>query len=256
MRYTRLSNTPDGINQDIPTGKTEKSKIITAFQIAATLVIFALGLVLGVVFVNTVDRTGAKSPASHCGDEGSISINTPADDDVPEVCFPSRLKQSVRHYPEFESAPPEAGSEPVWDALIPDGLGYIIHPDLSPNISVIAVFHQLHCLYLIRRAYYIPTPENQTKDFDTGIARHPHVGHCFDYLRLTLLCAADSTLEPTTEKVNGNPKWGFEKQCRDYESVKNWAEKRKAFDIRGSFVPFHFDDQDSHTTFFEDEDIA
>ena len=75
-------------------------------------------------------------------------------------------------------------------------------------------------------------------DFDVGIERHPHVGHCFDYIRLSLLCAADSNLEPKNENVNANPDWGFERQCRNYEEVKEWAETWRAFDIEGSFVPF------------------
>lgn len=95
--------------------------------------------------------------------------------------------------------------------------------------------------YLIRRAYYTSIPNTQGEDFDTGIERHPHVGHCFDYLRQSLLCSADSSLEPTDERVNGNPNWGFGKQCRDYENVKRWAEKWRAFDIEGSFVPFHLE---------------
>lgn len=95
--------------------------------------------------------------------------------------------------------------------------------------------------YLIRRAYYTSNSDAQGEDFDTGIERHPHVGHCFDYLRQSLLCSADSSLEPTNERVNGNPKWGFDKQCRDYEDVRRWAEKWRAFDIEGSFVPFHLE---------------
>lgn len=71
-----------------------------------------------------------------------------------------RLNQS------FANPPPESGgSEPVWDSLIPsmnpntlacsnetvldrllDGLGYVKHPDLAPDLSVISAFHQLHCL--------------------------------------------------------------------------------------------------------------
>lgn len=52
-----------------------------------------------------------------------------------------------------------------------------------------------------------------------------HIQHCFDYLRQTLMCAADTNLEvldPVTHVTSG---WGQPKQCRDYRSVVAWAEK-------------------------------
>ncbi|KAL5343833.1 hypothetical protein BJX70DRAFT_393255 [Aspergillus crustosus] len=248
MRYTIISSSPDEPQASLFTEKRVRRKEPSVFQIVSPIVLLAFGLILGIALERFHDTP--RTSTFHCGEDASISRLNSTSDTIPEVCFSSHVKQKVRHYPEFEAPPPEEESEPIWDALIPDGLGYIIHPDLSPNITVVAVFHQLHCLYLIRRAYYIRSPENQTKDFDTGIARHPHVGHCFDYLRQSLLCAADSSLEPTNERVNGNANWGFEKTCRDYGSVKSWAERWKAFDIGGSFVPFHLEkgeqDGDSH----------
>ena len=71
--------------------------------------------------------------------------------------------QHIQHNASFEAPPPDTGGrEAVWDSLIPskfrqstsatlsnmciDGLGYVKHPDLAPEISMISVFHQLHCL--------------------------------------------------------------------------------------------------------------
>lgn len=151
--------------------------------------------------------------------------------------------------------------------------------EFAPNLSVIGAFHQLHCLvcisrsfqpqrshqnnaplnpksckdspekandiqYLIRRAYYADTAtashNTRRSTFDVGVDRHPHVGHCFDYLRQSLQCASDSSLEPVTERVVGNPNWGFQRQCRDYEGLKRWAEKWAALDIPPSFIPAMF----------------
>ncbi|OJJ07031.1 hypothetical protein ASPVEDRAFT_88297 [Aspergillus versicolor CBS 583.65] len=234
MKYTRLPTLPVFTEPGTPA----ESRAFIAYKAVAATALFSVSFFLGVVFDKVVG--GNKASVAHCGDYGSI--NSFPDGTISQVCLSSHVNQRIRHYPEFEAPPPESGPEPVWDALIPDGLGYIVHPDLSPNTtSVVAVFHQLHCLYLIRRSYYTSTPDSQGKDFDTGIDRHPHVGHCFDYLRQSLLCSADSSLEPTNERVNGNPRWGFDRQCRDYEDVRRWAEKWRAFDIEGSFVPFHLE---------------
>lgn len=52
----------------------------------------------------------------------------------------------------------------------------------------------------------------------------PHIVHCFDYLRQSLMCAADTNLEvlDKNRKTNG---WGREKKCRDYWSVVEFAER-------------------------------
>lgn len=90
--------------------------------------------------------------------------------------------------------------------------------------------------YLVRRAYYAAN-RTEEKDFDLGIERGPHVGHCFDYLRQSLMCSVDPSLEPATQRVFEDPNWGFERQCRDYEEIKAWAERWRAWDVRGTFIP-------------------
>ncbi|KAI0436032.1 hypothetical protein F4803DRAFT_253506 [Xylaria telfairii] len=68
-------------------------------------------------------------------------------DTIPLVPVTGVSRQQVMTLPEMQAAPPANGShEPAWDQLIPNGLGYIRHPTLAPNVSVIGIFHQLHCL--------------------------------------------------------------------------------------------------------------
>ena len=69
--------------------------------------------------------------------------------------------------------------------------------------------------------------------FDLGKERKPHVAHCFDYLRQGILCSADSSIEPAVDSLNGFLGAGFPRQCRDFEELKNWAEKHRAFDAHG-----------------------
>ncbi|KAI9648372.1 hypothetical protein NHQ30_003005 [Ciborinia camelliae] len=85
--------------------------------------------------------------------------------------------------------------------------------------------------YTIRRIYHSHGDELQ--DFDFGINREEHVGHCFEYLRQSISCSADSTLEPAGHAVEGFLGWGFERKCKDYESLMKWAEKWRAIDGHG-----------------------
>jgi hypothetical protein len=90
--------------------------------------------------------------------------------------------------------------------------------------------------YTIRRSYYASNKTDEA--FDLGIDRGPHVGHCFDYLRQSLTCTVDSTIEPATKRVFEDPTWGFYKQCRDYEEIKVWSEHYRVWDAPVTFVPF------------------
>lgn len=50
-----------------------------------------------------------------------------------------------------------------------------------------------------------------------------HIRHCFDYLRRSIMCAADTNLE-VVDRVNHTTNgWGQEKTCRDYGEVVAYA---------------------------------
>lgn len=56
-----------------------------------------------------------------------------------------------------------------------------------------------------------------------------HSAHCFDYLRQSILCAADTSLEGKTE---AGPGWGSKHQCKDYDAVLAWANERTVVKFR------------------------
>ncbi|KAL2037577.1 hypothetical protein N7G274_009690 [Stereocaulon virgatum] len=142
-------------------------------------------------------------------------------------------RQIFQYNSSFAAPPPKnGGSEPVWDSMIPNGLGYVRDADTAMNTSVISAFHNLHCLYTIRRAYY-STSEGDLEDFDFGKERKPHVAHCFDYLRQGISCSADSTIEPAVDTVNGFLGAGFPRQCRDFGELQDWAKDHRVFDAHG-----------------------
>ncbi|KAF2667311.1 hypothetical protein BT63DRAFT_426201 [Microthyrium microscopicum] len=60
-----------------------------------------------------------------------------------------------------------------------------------------------------------------------GHGAEGHMGHCFDYLRQVLMCAADTNMEPLGADLGGASGWGSERTCRDYDAVVRWASKNR-----------------------------
>ncbi|GAW22711.1 hypothetical protein ANO14919_122540 [Xylariales sp. No.14919] len=94
---------------------------------------------------------------------------------------------------------------------------------------MMSVFHQLHCLSYIVDHYqrgYAGT--NLTEE----VAHHS--AHCFDYLRQSIMCAADTNLEGDTE---AGPGWGSDHQCTDYDALLAWANEHGAMRWRTGLLP-------------------
>ncbi|KAL1737092.1 hypothetical protein EV714DRAFT_265904 [Schizophyllum commune] len=78
-----------------------------------------------------------------------------------------------------------------WKTMLPPGGGMLyLGPDKRP--FSISVFHQLRCLDILREELVVqfqhadePPPEKQS----------PLVNHCMNYIRQTVLCRADLTME-------------------------------------------------------------
>ncbi|EJP63462.1 uncharacterized protein BBA_07638 [Beauveria bassiana ARSEF 2860] len=107
-------------------------------------------------------------------------------------------------------------SETAWNALMP-----------VEQKAMVSVFHQLHCLvraqYMTREGYYSALEGNP------GQVSSAHLMHCFDYLRQTIMCFADTTLEwlPAPPKDIGSTGWGFEHKCRDFDAISRWVEDNR-----------------------------
>ena len=93
---------------------------------------------------------------------------------------------------------------------------------------------------MIRRGF-AASIKNPTEFFYIIPQLSHHWGHCFDYLRQSLMCAADATLE--TVETNGNTNgetllagvdgWGVTHMCRDYKKLFDWSEEHRATDEGG-----------------------
>jgi hypothetical protein len=77
----------------------------------------------------------------------------------------------------------------------------------------------MHCLYKIREHIFSPAPLNP------NLREGSHTLHCIDYIRESLMCNADMTLQGTDNylqyiKNNGH-------QCRDFAAVQGWVREHR-----------------------------
>jgi Mycotoxin biosynthesis protein UstYa len=65
----------------------------------------------------------------------------------------------------------------------------------------------------------------------------PPVQDCFDYLRQSILCHADSTLEPFLESdgvtltTQGSSGWGVQHKCRLFDQLRAWVAGHDALSL-------------------------
>lgn len=85
------------------------------------------------------------------------------------------------------------------------------------------VFHQLHCLNLMRKMVY---PEKYPLDLTEENV--DHLEHCYDQLRQSVQCHADlATIYwewvPELEEAFGN--LATTHTCKDFDKVREWAQE-------------------------------
>lgn len=109
-------------------------------------------------------------------------------------------------------------------------------------IGELAVFHQLHCLNVLRqvlhRDYYEPLFAVGEFDID-GDHGAKHVSHCLDALREAVMCASDIGVivwqwNEKAQKALGHG--DIVHQCRDFERIWEWSKDHRAtVDFNASF---------------------
>ncbi|KAE8157757.1 hypothetical protein BDV40DRAFT_292412 [Aspergillus tamarii] len=110
--------------------------------------------------------------------------------------------------------------------------------DTDHSLVSIDVFHQLHCLQMLRlRAWYA-----EGYEFDRDMLSIDHIDHCIDSLRQSLMCASDIT--PLTwlwdeEKQKFLPMANIMHTCRDFDLVREWVAQHRVehFDPKVPLVP-------------------
>lgn len=112
----------------------------------------------------------------------------------------------------------------------------------------IAVFHQLHCLHTLAEEFGNllagrhgghghdqaaggGSSSSMGEDGETGAdAMMVHVQHCFEYIKASLTCCADTALEGQKADIDRPAADGFGSHhvCRNFDAVFDWAETHRA----------------------------
>ncbi|KAI1794463.1 hypothetical protein LXA43DRAFT_142224 [Ganoderma leucocontextum] len=110
-----------------------------------------------------------------------------------------------------------------WESMTPAGSKGFVRLGPQNRLFGVSMYHQLHCLGRLQQA--------TAEDFDSAEPRKldgGEVHHCLNYLRQTLLCAANVRLEPLTrDRGSGALKTdgiGLEHRCRDWTVVRREVE--------------------------------
>jgi hypothetical protein len=91
----------------------------------------------------------------------------------------------------------------------------------------VEVFHQLHCLNLLRqsnhKAYYAPLGGDTAAE---GHDLHGHLDHCIDALRQFVMCQGDVNVFAFRFPFNDGDPWPdytTPRVCRNYASIRQWT---------------------------------
>jgi len=104
--------------------------------------------------------------------------------------------------------------------------------DTSHYIVELDVFHQLHCLNMLRKLTYPDVyPIDLTSGSEEAADNIYHMEHCLEQLRQSLQCSADiSTIywewDEIKMKMFGNVRTTH--TCKNFEKIRNWAVENKA----------------------------
>ena len=117
-----------------------------------------------------------------------------------------------------------------WALLLPRPAALVrLGPHYRP--FAISMLHSLHCLDKLRHSIREPPR--------TPIGRM-HVEHCANYLRESILCAADSTLEPVPKEETDNyGSFSLTRECRNWMAVYEEIQRNHDRFVKASVkVPF------------------
>ncbi|KIW66172.1 hypothetical protein PV04_08373 [Phialophora macrospora] len=140
----------------------------------------------------------------------------------------------------FEADPgydvPPRQLESLWEGLVPSGSGSVYITDAAsfamlgaPAVDStkspsegryrMAMFHQLHRLAMLK---YVAGTTFETWYKPNTSFTPSHLNHCIDYLRQSIMCAGDVTLEPILPEVNNQGR-AIKHQCRDFDAVQEFV---------------------------------
>ncbi|KAI0370738.1 hypothetical protein BV20DRAFT_966248 [Pilatotrama ljubarskyi] len=149
---------------------------------ALVFLLAALNAYLDVLHVRATHRTAIARPPPP---ERYSFVD---EDYVPRLPLPSArraVKLTLEDSARYSLWAPEADDEWLWTATVGDGN---VHLGRNSRFFVVGITHQLHCMRAYRQAL-----EREGVPHGHAVG---HLTHCLNFLRLSTLCAADTTLEP------------------------------------------------------------
>ncbi|APA14389.1 hypothetical protein sscle_12g091590 [Sclerotinia sclerotiorum 1980 UF-70] len=135
------------------------------------------------------------------------------------------------------SYPPSNATDTAWDELFlgKGNGGFFNHPYIKGERATLSVLHQLHCLDGIRHIYYFnnDAATKGTLLVEEELEPHmqrSHMRHCLDFLRQSLMCCGDSSIEKVDPELKGVTGWGTEHICTSWEQLQKWVGGRQRLD--------------------------
>jgi hypothetical protein len=118
-----------------------------------------------------------------------------------------------------------------WKRTLPkEGGGYL---------AGIEVFHQLHCLNVLRQYTWLDHYETLPEGFKGDpVFNRVHVDHCLETLRLALMCNADLT--PHFMEIDKSLKDGVRNdfnthhKCKKFDKLIEWMEQNGLYGASGN----------------------
>lgn len=132
-----------------------------------------------------------------------------------------------------------------WQAKLDPSTPGLENTDEPHLIADVELFHQLHCLDLVRKGSYWDYPYYEAIDKEvaaaggvtgpfSGDSEHGrrHFSHCVDMLRQRLMCSADTEVFGQVWIGEGGPDeitdgvsimFSGERKCRNYDDIRTWV---------------------------------
>ncbi|KAF1922665.1 uncharacterized protein M421DRAFT_426681 [Didymella exigua CBS 183.55] len=214
-------------------------------SLRSSLIIFTLSLSNVITIATVLFLLRNYVPVACHRDEPTNVVYPPQPKWLPPQIPVTKILQSDELYGQT----PNPESIKAWNGLLPKGRGWVkiwnetalpdlpgLNQSLAEHHAFPSVFHQLHCLYSTMDAYYglldqikgegegAKKPGKREKPTDPGWDSE-HLNHCWDYLRQTIMCNADVTLEWRRYNEQVGTGWGYQHQCKDWDAIIAWAEQ-------------------------------
>ncbi|KAF8850044.1 hypothetical protein BDZ45DRAFT_770933, partial [Acephala macrosclerotiorum] len=130
---------------------------------------------------------------------------------------------------------PRKELDDAWDGLSPGSSAYYVVIQIPVAFgggyyATLEVFHQLHCLNLVRMATYKEHYDHENAFGDPAGWLRKHIDHCIDMLRQRLMCTADIGLVTGVwVESYGEPYPDFSTQHQwcNLEKVQEWAKNHE-----------------------------